>query len=165
MMNKPMLALCGAAVFAFGAVVESAAGGTYAAVSDSTTLAGNQASAATWNPDVDIPAECGPAAQYAGVVYGTDGNDNLAGGNTRQVIFGLGGDDTLRGGNSGDCLVGGDGNDQIYGGNAKDVLLGGDGDDLLIGGNGKDLLDGAAGTDVCDGGNGKDTLIGCETAP
>jgi Ca2+-binding RTX toxin-like protein len=164
-MNKAVVALCGAAVFAFGAVVESAAGGTYAAVSDSMTIAGNHVTAGVWSSDVTVPAECGPASAYAGIVYGTDGNDDLSGGNSRQIIFGLGGDDTLHGGNSGDCLVGGDGNDQMYGGNAKDVLLGGDGDDLLVGANGKDLIDGAAGTDICDGGRGNDTLIGCETTP
>jgi Ca2+-binding RTX toxin-like protein len=163
--KKTVLALGGAAFFALGVVAESATGGTYASFSDSVTLAGNQASATTWGPDVAIPAECGPLSNYAGVVYGTSGNDNLSGGNAPQIIFGLGGDDTIRGGNSGDCVVGGDGNDTLYGGNGKDILIGGDGDDLLIGGNGKDLLDGAQGADVCDGGNGHDTLIDCEAAP
>jgi len=72
-MNKAVLALCGAAVFALGAVVESAAGGTYAAVSDSMTLTGNHVTAGVWSSDATIPAECGPASAYAGVVYGTDG--------------------------------------------------------------------------------------------
>jgi len=158
--------ICAIAVFAGGALFESsAAGHTYASLSDSTTIAGNTATADVWSPNIPVPAECGPLSDYAGIVYGTDGPDVLNGGNQRQIIMGLGGNDTLTGGNSGDCLVGSDGNDQLYGGNAKDILIGGDGDDLLVGGNGKDVLDGTTGADVCDGGNGKDTLINCETAP
>jgi Ca2+-binding RTX toxin-like protein len=155
---------CACAAAAVGALVASLspAGGTYAALSDSFTTH-NEVGAGVWRPDP--PAECGDPSQYAGVVYGTAGNDVLIGGNRPQILMGLGGNDTLRGGNAGDCLVGGDGDDKLYGGNAKDILLGGDGDDLLDGGNGKDVLDGGAGTaDTCLGGNGKNVLVSCERA-
>jgi hypothetical protein len=151
---------CGvAAAVVVGALVVPMAT-TYAAWSDFAVVHAN-VHAGVWT--VDPPTACGPISSYARVVYGTAGNDQLVGGNQRQIIMGLGGNDTLRGGNAGDCLVGGDGDDKLYGGNAKDVLLGGDGDDLLDGGNGKDTLDGGAGTvDTCFGGNGKNVLVSCE---
>lgn len=133
---------------------------TYASFSDYRTINGNRVTATVWQPPP--PDECGDLSKYAGVVYGTAGNDVLYGGNQAQVIMGLGGDDVIHGGNSGDCLVGGDGNDKLYGGNAKDTLIGGAGDDYLDGGNGKDTLDGGGdAVDVCDGGNGKDTVVNC----
>jgi len=121
----------------------------------------NSIEAATWTPDP--PAVCGDLEQYAGVVYGTMGDDVLYGGNQSQIIMGLGGNDTIYGGNSGDCLVGGGGDDTLVGGNSKDILLGGPGDDHLDGGNAKDFLDGEDDADDCDGGNGKDDVVNCDT--
>jgi hypothetical protein len=121
----------------------------------------NSIEAAIWTPDP--PAVCGDLEQYAGVVYGTMGDDVLYGGNHPQIIMGLDGNDTIYGGNSGDCLVGGPGNDRLIGGNSKDILLGGTGDDFLDGGNSKDYLDGEDDADDCDGGNGKDDVVNCDT--
>jgi hypothetical protein len=120
----------------------------------------NSIEAATWAPEP--PAACGDLKQYAGVVYGTQGDDILYGGNRPQIIMGLGGNDTIYGGNSGDCLVGGPGDDHLIGGNAKDILLGGPGNDYLDGGNAKDYLDGEDDADDCDGGNGKDDVVNCD---
>lgn len=140
---------------------------TYAAYSDRVVITGNTVGAGVWAPDP--PAECGPLSDYVRVVYGTPGDDQLVGGNQRQILMGYGGNDTLIAGNSGDCLVGGDGNDTLISDNNnnkdnnKDILLGGDGDDTLQGGNGKDALDGGLGNDTCTGGNGKDVITNCES--
>jgi Ca2+-binding RTX toxin-like protein len=152
----------GAALCIFAAV--SGHMSTYAAYSDFTAMH-HSAAAGIWT--ADPPDDCGALSQYAGVIWGTSGDDELFGGNQRQVIMGLGGDDVIHGGNSGDCLVGGDGNDHLYGGTGKDILIGDNGDDSLDGGNGKDYLDGGAGDDDCLGGNAPDTLRNCEddTAP
>ena len=114
-----------------------------------------------WAPEP--PTACGDPKNYAGVVYGTMGDDVLYGENQSQIIMGLGGNDTIYGGNSGDCLVGGGGDDTLVGGNSKDILLGGPGDDHLDGGNAKDFLDGEDDADDCDGGNGKDDVVNCDT--
>jgi hypothetical protein len=165
---RARLAWLGCAIVATIAVVGNLAGppATTSAAWSDFSVVHETVGAGVWAQDP--PSACGPISSYARVVYGTAGNDELVGGNQRQIIMGLGGNDTIRGGNGGDCLVGGDGADKLYGGNAKDVLLGGDGDDLLDGGNGKDTLDGGSGdADTCLGGNGNDVLVGCEltTAP
>jgi hypothetical protein len=113
-----------------------------------------------WVPDP--PAACGAVEDYVAVVYGTQGDDVLYGGNHPQIIMGLAGNDTIYGGNSGDCLVGGPGNDHLIGGNSKDILLGGPGNDYLDGGNAKDYLDGEDDADDCDGGNGQDDVVNCD---
>lgn len=115
-----------------------------------------------WAPDP--PAACGDFKKYVAVVYGTQGDDVLYGGNHPQIIMGLDGNDTIYGGNSGDCLVGGSGADHLLGGNSKDILLGGPGNDYLDGGNAKDYLDGEDDADDCDGGNGKDDVVNCAPA-
>ena len=103
--------------------------GTLAAYSD-YAVTEHEAGAGVWAPDP--PEACGPLSQYARVVYGTVGPDELVGGNQAQVLMGLDGDDVLRAGNAKDCLVGGEGDDVLIGGNAKDVLLGGPGDDYRL---------------------------------
>ena len=151
------------AAFACGGLLTAGTQHTFASWSDFQETHA-EAQAGVWAPDP--PAACGSVSDYAGVVYGTTGDDVLTGGNHPQIIMGLAGNDIIHGGNSGDCLVGGDGNDTITGDNAKDTLIGGDGDDTLDGGNGKDDLDGGPGLgDVCIGGNGHDTMTDCEVTP
>jgi hypothetical protein len=134
--------------------------GTQALFTSRAQTQQNSIEGGIWAPDP--PAACGDLKQYAGVVYGTMGDDILHGGNRPQIIMGLDGNDTIYGGNSGDCLVGGPGDDHLIGGNSKDILLGGLGDDYLDGGNAKDYLDGEDDADECNGGNGKDDVVNCD---
>jgi Ca2+-binding RTX toxin-like protein len=91
---------------------------------------------------------------------GGEGDDNLQGGEGRDVILGLGGDDAISGGDGRDHLFGGDGNDTIKGGYGRDYLSGGTGDDMLDGGYGRDVLYGGDGADALSGGEGRDWLAG-----
>ena len=82
-------------------------------------------------------------------VYGTPGDDSLAGGAGKDSLYGGDGDDTLSGGGGADWLYGDYGNDDLQGGAGNDWLWGGYGDDLLRGGDGDDTLDGGwAGRDT-----------------
>jgi hypothetical protein len=113
----------------------------------------NSLEGGSWTPDP--PTACGDPSAYAGVVYGTLGDDMLNGSDRPQIIMGLAGNDSIVGGNAGDCLVGGPGNDRVVGGSAKDILAGGAGDDYL---------DGADDVDVCDGGDGQNELLNCDAS-
>ena len=103
------------------------------------------------------------------VQIGTNGQDNLFGGNGDSALTGLGGNDGLFGHGGDDCLRGGDGNDGlfahggddvIHGGAGNDQLDGNDGDDRLFGGDGDDMVWGNNGVDVMSGGNGNDEMAG-----
>ena len=94
------------------------------------------------------------------IVFGLDGNDNLAGGTDNDLLYGGAGNDTLFGYNGNDRLDGGAGNDILDGGNGNDTLLGGTGNDSLSGDEGDDRLEGGEGNDILIGGAGHDTLIG-----
>jgi Ca2+-binding RTX toxin-like protein len=129
---------------------------------------------------VPVPAPCGAFAPDRRL-FGTVGDDDLAGTSLRDLVYGLAGADTIAGGPNPDCIDGGAGDDHlrgetgddvllghagadtIDGGNGRDQLHGGPGDDHLRGGTGNDLLDGGDGVDHCEGGGGKDTFVGCET--
>ncbi|MFO1210686.1 MAG: calcium-binding protein [Amaricoccus sp.] len=110
-------------------------------------------------------------------LYGTSGNDTIAGTTSPDMIYGYPnggfpdeefGDDDLRGGAGNDWLYGGGGNDRLRGDDGGDHLLGGDGADTLEGGAGNDTYDGGAGDDVIlvlgtgddlfQGGAGTDTI-------
>ncbi len=95
-------------------------------------------------------------------IFGTAGDDVIAGGSGNDVVYGGAGDDFLTGGSGHDVLYGGDGDDTVGGGsgNGHDVLYGGDGDDFLTGGSGGDVLYGGDGNDVLYGGDGGDVLYG-----
>lgn len=84
-------------------------------------------------------------------VIGTEGDDEIAGGDTADIIYGMDGDDLIYGNGGDDFLHGGRGNDTLYGGNGNDTLIGGEGDDSLIGGGGND-------TYIYEG-EGKDTVV------
>ena len=60
-----------------------------------------------------------------GLQFGGFGNDNLTGGNMRDLLFGFFGNDSLDGGAGADLLFGGGGNDILRGGNGPDRLFGG----------------------------------------
>jgi Ca2+-binding RTX toxin-like protein len=81
------------------------------------------------------------------VFNGTDGADQLFGGDDGDTMTGLGGSD---------ILYGFGGADSIDGGAGSDFLNGGLGDDQELGGAGADFLKGGAGDDTLDGGHGID---------
>ncbi|TBR08366.1 MAG: DUF11 domain-containing protein [Candidatus Nitrosotenuis sp.] len=122
---------------------------------------------------------CGRAeSDFANVIYGTEGKDNIKGTNQDDLVFGLGGDDKISGKDGNDCIIGGDGNDKIWGGkgndgiegnagndylygqDGNDTITGGDGDDKIWGGKGIDTLDGNGGKDQIHGQQGNDTITG-----
>ncbi|HIF26242.1 MAG TPA: tandem-95 repeat protein [Micavibrio sp.] len=94
------------------------------------------------------------------ILFGRDGNDLLSGGDGLDLLHGNNGNDTLIGGADKDYLFGGKGNDTMYGGTGDDRLLADKGDDFLYGGDGRDYLDGGKGNDVLRGGDGADYLKG-----
>ena len=68
------------------------------------------------------------------IVFGLDGNDNLAGGTDNDLLYGGAGNDTLIGYNGNDRLDGGAGNDQLYGGDLESdtyVFAKGHGQDMI----------------------------------
>ena len=91
---------------------------------------------------------------------GTTSNDNLFGSNGEDFLAGNSGDDTVIGGYRDDSLNGDSGDDLLNGGYHDDSLNGDSGDDLLLGGNHNDVLDGGSGNDTLNGGIGEDTLTG-----
>lgn len=84
-------------------------------------------------------------------VIGTEGDDEITGGDTADIIYGMDGDDLIYGNGGDDFLHGGRGNDTLYGGDGNDTLIGGEGDDSLVGGGGND-------TYIYEG-EGKDTVV------
>lgn len=65
------------------------------------------------------------------VLYGSEGNDTLAGGGGNDRLYGYAGNDTL---------VGGAGSDHLHGGSGNDLLVGGPGHDFMEGGVGADTF-------------------------
>lgn len=80
-------------------------------------------------------------------VYGTSGDDALAGSPGDDRMWGYEGNDTLTGNDGDDWLRGNKGDDFLFGDNGNDLLLGGQGNDVLNGGSGDDILDGNGGVD------------------
>ncbi|WP_190539592.1 calcium-binding protein [Pseudomonas typographi] len=108
------------------------------------------------------------SSALGGVMYGSNGADQLFGGVGSDIIYGQGGDDDIKGGENDDTLYGqagrdqldgGAGNDLLDGGAGDDQLIGGAGDDHLLGGDGNDSLIGGAGNDILEGGEGSDTYV------
>jgi Ca2+-binding RTX toxin-like protein len=126
-----------------------------------------------------------PAAT-ADTLYGSSGNDHIAGGEEDDRLFGRGGDDHLQGGAGLDWLEGNEGQDVLEGGAGTDILSGGTGDDRLFadsmgdwnavfdtdaapagdsrdwlaGGEGDDMLVGSTGDNGFGGGAGSDLIMG-----
>ena len=78
------------------------------------------------------------APKAMGYIDGLAGND---------IIFGTQLDDDIRGGNGNDQLDGQDGNDTITGGAGVDTIFGGNGNDTITGGADYDYISGGAGND------------------
>ena len=64
---------------------------------------------------------------------GDASNQDMLGGEGRDLINGFAGEDRLWGRGGYDTLLGGEGNDTLHGGEGSDRILGGDSDDMLIG--------------------------------
>jgi Ca2+-binding RTX toxin-like protein len=96
----------------------------------------------------------------ADTLVGGGGNDRLDGGGGSDILYGGAGYDLLTGGQGRDRLFGGSGNDRLYGGGERDVLFGGPGKDRLYGGGGRDALYGGTGDDYLNGGTSADRLSG-----
>lgn len=86
----------------------------------------------------------------AKMLDGTQGSDELVGGDGNDVLNGFAG---------ADHLVGGAGDDILRGGSGDDILDGGAGNDTLDGGSGNDILEGGAGDDILKGGSGNDVFV------
>jgi len=114
--------------------------------------------------DSDCPCETVIKQQkpnpVTNIIYGTKGDDSLAGTLTANTIYGLEGNDTILGTPNPDNLFGGQGNDLIRGGRGRDFIRGGANDDTLYGGRGRDLIKGGRGNDTIYGGRGADFLGG-----
>jgi Ca2+-binding RTX toxin-like protein len=57
------------------------------------------------------------------VLYGTDGDDTITGGDVSEIIKGLAGNDVIYGNGGNDTIDGGTGNDTLYGGNGNDTYI------------------------------------------
>ena len=99
-------------------------------------------------------------------VYGSRGDDSIAGNALRNRFFGGGGDDVIEGRGGDDFLFGEGGDDEVRGGpgrdhfydygydasgfplpSGNDILIGGDSNDSLVIGNGANSVHGGAGSD------------------
>lgn len=101
---------------------------------------------------------------YNAVLSRLDGSTLLDYSNIEQFnITGTQYADVLRGGAGNDNLVGGNGNDEFYGAGGNDSMWGGNGSDFLNGGAGRDILNGYGGSvgemDGLTGGAGADTFV------
>lgn len=113
-------ALAAACAIGLASLTAGSGGATLAAFTD-YAVADVVAGAGVWTPDP--PAACGPVEAYAGVVWGTPGDDELVGDDRPRIYLGLGGDDVLTSSIAADCLVGGEGRDVLVG-NAATILVG-----------------------------------------
>ncbi|MFA6557561.1 MAG: calcium-binding protein, partial [Candidatus Obscuribacterales bacterium] len=93
-------------------------------------------------------------------IFGTSGNDTLAGTIGADRIYGQNGHDTINAGAGDDLAYGGNGNDAMNGEDGNDILFGEAGVDTLHGGIGMDAIDGGAGNDFLYGDEGDDNLLG-----
>lgn len=77
-----------------------------------------------------------------------------------DLLLGTEGLDEMSGGEGSDILAGDEGADNLDGGAGDDLILGGADDDTLSGGEGDDVIDGGAGEDQLSGDEGDDLIIG-----
>lgn len=89
----------------------------------------------------------------AGILLGSNTDDQIFGYDGNDSIRGRAGNDNLGGGEGCDLLDGGSGDDSLYGDTGSDVLAGGRGDDTLSGDSGKDtyLFNRGDGNDYVEG--------------
>lgn len=86
------------------------------------------------NNDLEIEVatkSCGTRTSGAGLIQGTDSDNDICGRSGRDRILGLGGNDRISGGAGNDVLSGGPGNDIITTGPGKDVVSCGAGVDKV----------------------------------
>ena len=88
------------------------------------------------------------------------GNDNLFGGEFKDIFNGNEDNDLIDGNKGDDLLFGGKGNDILLGGFGEDLIFGNEGNDAINGKEDKDLIFGNRGNDFIDGGKGNDILFG-----
>jgi Ca2+-binding RTX toxin-like protein len=98
--------------------------------------------------EVPVPTQC-ESMTFDRVIFGTLGDDTIAGTAQRDLIYGLSGNDTIDGGPQADCIVGGAGNNVLRGGAGDDVIIGGPGDDTIYSGPGRNVVDAGGGTNTC----------------
>ncbi|MDB9513854.1 DUF4347 domain-containing protein [Kamptonema animale CS-326] len=99
------------------------------------------------------------------------GDDNLYGGEKKDIFNGNKGKDFITGGNGDDLLYGDEdndiiigefGNDLIFGGKGLDSLNGREGNDIILGNKDDDFIDGGKNNDILSGGKGNDIILGSE---
>jgi len=99
------------------------------------------------------------------------GNDNLFGGEFKDIfngnqdndfMDGHKGDDLLFGGKGNDILLGGLGEDLIFGNEGNDSISGQENNDLISGNRGNDFIDGGKGNDILSGGKAEDLILGSQ---
>ncbi len=110
------------------------------------------------NDVVRLP-EIGPSGGWKAlggddIVLGSEGADNIDGGNGSDFLFGGGGDDTITGGDGNDTVQAGTGVDTVNGGMGDDYITAGLGNDTIEGGDGSDYLYGQGGDDIINAGAG-----------
>ena len=103
-----------------------------------------------------VLAVAAPAS--ARVIFGSRGDDTLAGTDKRDHIFGRAGNDTIAGKEGSDFLHGQRGADALSGDEGGDYLFGGLGSDSEDGGAGADWIWSGPGMDALEGGSGNDHL-------
>ena len=81
---------------------------------DGFTLISGQDIVVSGGGDIPLPK---------GVIFGTDGNDNLVGTDGNDTIYGYGGDDWINGGKGADKMIGGLGDDKFVVDNIGDVVV------------------------------------------
>ena len=118
----------------------------------------NDALGLNWKGTTNADVKVGTA--YEDILQGSNGNDNLSGGDKTDALYGGNGNDSFDGGNGIDYLYGDAGNDSLLGGADADSLYGGSGNDQLNGGIGDDMLYGDTGDDILMGDLGNDVLFG-----
>ncbi|MEG3843595.1 Ig-like domain-containing protein, partial [Microcoleus sp. herbarium14] len=93
-------------------------------------------------------------------ISGAQGDDILFGDEGNDIILGEFGNDFISGGKGNDSINGREGNDIVYGNRNDDFIDGGKGDDTLFGGKGDDIILGSEGDDYLFGNEGSDTICG-----
>jgi Ca2+-binding RTX toxin-like protein len=89
---------------------------------------------------------------------GGSGNDDVTGGDLRDIFDGRDGNDMFSGGGGDDSLRGDIGNDTLRGGSGSDFIEGGQGNDTMYGDDGNDDITSNFGLDVIYAGAGTDAI-------
>lgn len=118
-------------------------------------LYGAQSGGTDGNDNLDFGT--GISGQF---VLARDGNDDVSGTNGDDQIFGGQGNDDLNGKAGDDTLIDTSGTNTLSGGAGNDLAIGGFGQTTADGGADRDILIGGVGDDTLDGGTGGDTLVG-----